>query len=56
VDQSLVGDLVRGVGYGVLKLATAGTYRSGDNGVLLEGCTGLLILAALFFFSYKFLS
>jgi hypothetical protein len=56
VDQSLVGDLVRGVGYGVLKLATAGTYRSGDNGLLLEGCTGLLVLAAVFFFSYRFLS
>jgi hypothetical protein len=53
VDQGLVEDLVRGAGYGVLKLVTAGAYRSGENGLLLEGCTGLLVVAALSFFLYR---
>jgi hypothetical protein len=53
VDQSLVEDLVRGAGYGVLKLVTAGTYRSGDNGLLLEGVTGLLVVASLFYLLYR---
>lgn len=54
VDQALVEDLVRGVGYSVLKVVTAGTYRSGGNGLLLEGCTGLLVVAAFFYFFYRF--
>jgi hypothetical protein len=53
VAQDVVNDLVRGVGYGVLKLVTAGKYRSGDTGLLLEGCLGLLLVAALFFFLYR---
>jgi hypothetical protein len=56
VDQALVEDLVRGVGYGVLKLVTAGTYRSGGNGLFLEGCTGLLVVAAFFYFLYIFVT
>jgi hypothetical protein len=53
VDQSLVEDIVRGVGFGALKLVTAGRYRSGDNGLVLEGCTGLLIVSAFFFSVYR---
>ncbi len=40
-------------GYVVLKLATAGRYRSGGNGLMLEGCVGLLVAASLFFFLYR---
>ena len=53
VGQFLVEDLVRGVGFGVLKLVTAGAYRSGGNGLLLEGCTGLLAVASFFYFLYR---
>lgn len=56
VDQWLVEDLVRGVGFGVLKLVTAGAYRSGDDGLLLEGCTGLLVVASPLYFLYRFLT
>lgn len=51
--QEVVGDLVRGAGFVVLKLATAGRYRSGGNGLMLEGCVGLLVAASLFFFLYR---
>ena len=51
--QEVVADLVRGAGYLVLKLGTAGRYRSGGNGLMLEGCIGLLLLASLFFFLYR---
>jgi len=53
VAQEVVGDLVRGAGYVVLKLVTAGRYRSGGNGLLLEGCVGLAVAASLFFFLYR---
>jgi hypothetical protein len=56
VDQALVEDLVRGVGYSVLKLVTAGTYRSGGNGFMLEGCVGLSALALLFFCLHRFVT
>jgi hypothetical protein len=53
VAQEVVGDLVRGAGYVVLKLATAGRYRNGGNGLMLEGSVGLLVTASLFFISYR---
>ena len=53
VAQELVADLVRGAGYLVLKLVTAGGYRSGGNGLMLEGSVGLLLVASLFFFLYR---
>lgn len=49
----MVADLVRVVGYGTLKLVTAGRYRTGGNGLMLEGTVGLLIVASLFFFFYR---
>ena len=36
-----------------LKLVTAGRYRSGGNGLMLEGSVGLLVAASLFFFLYR---
>jgi hypothetical protein len=54
VVDTLVDDIVRGVGYGVLKLVTLGTYRSSDNGLFLEGCVGLLLLDTGFFVLQKF--
>jgi hypothetical protein len=54
--SGVVEDVVRGVGYGVLKLVTCGTYRSGGNGLLLEGCVGLLLLATLFFVLQQFVA
>jgi hypothetical protein len=54
--SDVVEDVVRGVGYGVLKLVTFGTYRSVDNGLLLEGCVGVLLLATLFFVLQKFVA
>ena len=56
VVEDVVEDIVRGVGYGVLKLVTCGTYRSGDNGLFLEGSVGLLLLATLFFVLQKFVA
>jgi hypothetical protein len=54
--SGVVEDVVRGVGYGVLKLVTCGTYRSGDNGLFLEGCVGVLLLATLFFVLQQFVA
>jgi hypothetical protein len=54
--SGVVEDVVRGVGYGVLKLVTLGTYRSGANGLFLEGLFGLLLLATLFFVLQKFVA
>ena len=45
----MVPDLVRFVGYAALKLVTLGRYESGKSGLYLEGCLGLLLLAAMFF-------
>jgi hypothetical protein len=56
VVDDLVGDIVRGVGYDALKLVTIGTYRSGGNGLFLEGCVGLLLLATGFFVLHKFVA
>ena len=56
VVDNLVDDVVRGVGYGVLKLVTLGRYRSGGNGLFLEGCVGLLLLATGFFVLQKFVA
>ena len=56
VVDNLVGDIVRGVGYGVLKIVTLGAYRSGGNGLFLEGCVGLLLLATGFFVLHKFVA
>ena len=54
--SDVVEDIVRAVGYGVLKLVTFGTYRSGGNGLFLEGSVGLLLLATLFFVLQKFVA
>jgi hypothetical protein len=54
--SGVVEDVVRGVGYGVLKLVTFGAYRSGGNGLLLEGCVGVLLLATLFFVLQQFVA
>ena len=54
--SDVVEDIVQGVGFGVLKLVTLATYRSGDNGLFLEGCVGLLLLATLFFVLQKFVA
>jgi hypothetical protein len=51
-DRSVVADLVQFVGYGVLKLVTLGRYR-GDDGIFLEGCVGLFLLATMFFLLHK---
>ena len=49
VDDADVGDFLRFLGFAVLKLVTLGRYRSGSNGLFLEGCLGLLLVAAMFF-------
>jgi hypothetical protein len=58
--SGVVEDVVRGVGYGVLKLVTFGTYRSGDSGLLslliFGGCVGVLVLATLFFVLQQFVA
>lgn len=51
--QEVVADLVRGAGHVALKLVTAGSCRSGGNGLMLEGHVGLLMVASLFFFLYR---
>jgi hypothetical protein len=49
----VVEDLVRFVGYGALKLVTLGSYESRDNGIFLEGCVGLFLLATMFFLLHR---
>ena len=44
---------MRFVGYGVLKLVTLGRYTTENNGILLEGCVGLFLLATTFFFLHR---
>jgi hypothetical protein len=48
VNDSDVGDFVRLLGFIFLKLATLGVYRSGSNGLFLEGCLGLAIVSTTF--------
>jgi hypothetical protein len=54
VVEALVPDLIRVVGYAALKLVTFGWYKSGKTGLYLEGCLGLVLLGAMFFFLSKF--
>jgi hypothetical protein len=49
VNDSDVGDFVRLLGFIVLKLVTLGVYRSGSNGLFLEGCLGLALVSTMFF-------
>ena len=49
VDDADVGDVLRFLGFAVLKLVTLGKYRSARNGLFLEGCLGLVLVAAMFF-------
>jgi hypothetical protein len=46
-------DLVQLVGFCSLKLVTLGRYESKDDGLLLEGCVGLPVLATMFFLLSK---
>jgi hypothetical protein len=50
----VVDDVVRGLGRGFIKLVSAGRYESADNGLLLEGGTGLFLLGGLFYLLQKF--
>jgi hypothetical protein len=45
----VVEDLVRFVGYALLKLATIGGYESGEGGIFLEGTLGLFTIAGALF-------
>jgi hypothetical protein len=49
VNDSDGGDFVRLLGFVVLKLVTLGVYRSGSNGLFLEGCLGLALVSTMFF-------
>jgi hypothetical protein len=54
VNDSDVGDFVRLLGFIVLKLVTLGVYRSGSNGLFLEGCLGLTIVSTTVFLLSRF--
>ena len=55
--QGLLQDLVRGLGWGVLKVVTAGRYKSTGSGAeLFEGTVGLLVLAGASWIAYRWLS
>jgi hypothetical protein len=49
-----VGAFLRLVGYGVLKLASVGRYHSRPDGLLLEGCIGMAVVASSFFALSRF--
>ena len=51
----VVGDLVRFVGYGTLKIVTRGSYRSDDGALFLEGGVGLFVVAGAFALVHKIL-
>jgi hypothetical protein len=54
VVEDVLQDLVRLVGYSALKLVTLGSYESrDDDGIFLEGCVGLFLLAAMFFLLHR---
>jgi hypothetical protein len=54
VNDSDVGDFVRLLGFIVLNLVTLGVYRSGSNGLFLEGCLGLALVSTIFFLLSRF--
>ena len=54
MNDSDVGDFLRFLGFGALKLVTLGRYDSGKNGLFLEGVLGILLVAAMFFFLSRF--
>jgi hypothetical protein len=54
--QQIVDDLVRGMGWGLLKAVTGGRYSSsGSHARLFEGTIGLLALAAFSWSVYSWL-
>ena len=51
--ESWIEASVRFIGIGVLKVLSLGRYRSRDDALLLEGATGLIVVAAVVYFIYK---
>jgi hypothetical protein len=52
--QSFIEDLVRLVGWVLLKLITVGKYKSdGRSSLLFEGTVGLLVMAAAVWIVYQ---
>lgn len=50
----VIEEAIRGLGYVVLKAVSGGRYRSQrDDGILLEGGLGLLVVAAAFYVFYS---
>jgi hypothetical protein len=53
--QSIIEELIRGVGYFALRLVTFGRYRSGEDSRLAEGAIGfgLVIVAAFLIYAVR---
>ena len=52
--QELIEEVIRGIGYLTLKLATLGRYAGGSNGDRLrEGALGLVLVALGFYIAYS---
>lgn len=54
--EEVIEGAVRGVGIGFLKLITLGRYRSSRGALVAEGGTGLLVIAAVKWLSYRLLA
>jgi hypothetical protein len=53
----MVEELVRGLGWVILKGLTGGRYASAGSGAeLFEGTVGLLVLAGIIWLGYRWLS
>jgi hypothetical protein len=51
------GDVIRGLGWAVLKVVSLGRYTSaGSHAELFEGTIGLLVIAAAIWLSYQWLA
>ena len=51
--QDVIEGTVRIIGVGALKVLSLGRYRSQRDALLLEGGTGLLVVAAATYIAYK---
>lgn len=52
IVQSVIEELIRGVGYGALRLVTFGRYRGGEDSRLAEGAIGFGLVVAVAYVFY----
>jgi hypothetical protein len=50
--QGVIEELIRGVGYVVLRLLTVGRYRGGEDSRLAEGAIGFALVVVVAYLIY----